>query len=115
LLDAIVPPFERATGVHVKRLPLSTAKALEYANLAGVDVVLLPAGAAFDKLAGPPPTYPPYRKELYPTPTAGTEPGPPDPPQPPGYIFNERRLVLWSELVLVGPPGDPRRPKQRND
>jgi tungstate transport system substrate-binding protein len=108
LLDAVLPPFEQSTGVRVKRLALTTAKALDYAGLAGVDVVLLPAGSAFDKLAGPAPTIPAFQPQPYPTPTAAVAgPGPAPAPQPLGYLFNERRLALWSAVVLLAPSGDP--------
>ncbi len=107
LLDVLLPPFEQSSGVRVKRLPLTTAKALEYASLAGVDVLLLPAGAAFDKLAGPAPTLPPFQSQPYPTPTVATGPLPEPSPQPFGYLFNERRLALWSELVVIAPADDP--------
>ncbi len=108
LLDALLPPFEAQSGLRVKRVSVSTAKALEYASLAGVDVVLLPAGTALDRLAGPAPTLPPFQFEPLPTPTAlsGTA-GPEPPPQPLGILYNERQLAFWSELVLVGPPSDP--------
>lgn len=111
LLDTILPPFEQSTGVRVKHLPLTTAKALDYARLAGVDVLLLPAGPAFDTLAGPAPTIPPYRPEPYPTPTALAGPAPEPSPQPLNFLYNERRLALWSQLVLVAPPTDPAKTK----
>lgn len=121
LLDALLPPYEQATGVKVKRLPLGTAKALAYADKAGVDVLLLPAGLAFDKLAGATPTYPPYQAKPFPTPTPGNLAYPtarPEDgeaaPQPPGFLFNERRVALWSELVLVTPTSDPLRLPEAN-
>ena len=46
LLNRLIPQYEQFSGVRVKRLPLSTTTALDYAKLAGVDVVLLPAGPA---------------------------------------------------------------------
>src|SRR4051812_2398804 len=70
LLDILIPPYEQANNVRVKRLPVTTAMGLDYARKAGVDVLLLPGGPALDPLGGPAPTFPPYRKELFPTPTA---------------------------------------------
>ncbi len=107
LLDVLLPPFEQSNGVRIKRLALTTAKALDYAALAGVDVLLLPAGPGFDKLAGPPPTVPPFQSQPYPTPTISSGLKPLPSPQPSAYLFAERQLALWSEMILVAPVGDP--------
>jgi tungstate transport system substrate-binding protein len=105
LLDIIIPPYEKASGVRVKRLPVTTATALDYASKAGVDVLLLPGGPALDKLGGPGPTYPPYQREPFPTPTAYAGPGQ-EPPLQPDALYNERKLALWSELVALAPVDD---------
>ncbi|MBN9393241.1 MAG: hypothetical protein J0I20_34735 [Chloroflexi bacterium] len=102
LLDVLLPPYEQANNVRVKRLPVTTAMGLDYASKAGVDVLLLPGGPALDALGGPAPTYPPYQRDLFPTPTAYTGPGPIPTPLP-GKLYNERRLALWTELVGLGP------------
>ncbi|HEX2914894.1 MAG TPA: hypothetical protein VH186_29140 [Chloroflexia bacterium] len=115
LLDAIIPPFEKANGVHVKRLPVSTTKALDYAALAGIDVTLLPAGSAFDKMAGPAPTIPPFQKEPFPTPTPNSGPLPDTTPLPWGYLYKDRQLALWSEVVLAAPANDPLKLGNLND
>ena len=114
LLNALVPAFEASSGVRVKRLPLTTGTALSDAAQAGVDVLLLPAGAGFDKLAGPSPVYPPYQQQPFPTPTAGPA-SQPIPPPLPGLLFNERRLALWSELAIIAPANDPLNLKSRPD
>lgn len=105
LLDIIIPPYEQANNVRVKRLPVTTALGLKYARNAGVDVLLLPGGPALDALGGPSPTYPPYQKELFPTPTAYAGPGP-EPELQPNLLYNERKLALWTELVALTPADD---------
>lgn len=106
LLDALIPPFEQANNVRVKRIPVTTALGLDYASKAGVDVLLLPGGPALDALGGPAPTMPPYQKDPYPTPTAYAGPGPEPELQPPGVLYNERRPALWTQLVALTPPDD---------
>lgn len=102
LLDVLLPPYEQANNVRVKRLPVTTAMGLDYARKAGVDVLLLPGGPALDDLGGPSPTYPPYQREPFPTPTAYAGPGP-EPAVLLGKLYNERRLALWTELVGLCP------------
>jgi tungstate transport system substrate-binding protein len=106
LLDIIIPPYEQANNVRVKRLPVTTAAGIDYALKAGVDVLLLPGGPALDQLGGPGPTYPPYQRESFPTPTAYAGPGPEPAPQPHPALYNERKLALWSELVALAPADD---------
>ncbi len=102
LLDIIIPPYEQANNVRVKRLPVTTALGLKYAGNAGVDILLLPGGPTLDTLGGPTPTYPPYQRDLFPTPTAYAGPGP-EPELQPNALYNERKLALWTELVALGP------------
>lgn len=103
LLDVILPPYEKSAGVRIKRLPLSTQTSLNYAALAGIDVVLLPGGTALDKLSGPQPTFAPFRPELYPTPTPHTTPAEPEEALAYNFLYYERKLAFWSKLVLLAP------------
>ena len=114
LLDQLLPPFEQQTGVHVKRVPVSTATALQYASNAGVDVVLLPAGPAFDNLAGPAPANPPYQAKPFPTPTVGTTPSL-IPPALPNLLYNERQVAFWDQLVILAPLNDTQQLKVHAD
>jgi ABC-type tungstate transport system permease subunit len=104
LLSVVVPPYEKANNVRVKRLTVDTKKSLEYADLAGIDVLLLPAGSALDsvKLTGAPARFPPFQAQPFPTPTTFATPDAPPPPVN-FALYYERQTAFWSSVVLLIP------------
>ena len=110
LLDIILPPFEQANKVRIKRLPVSYSQALAYAHEGGVDLLLTEynTGSDLAKLAGPAPEFPRYNTEYNDNPLAAPAPAS-QPTQAASFeaIMAERKLAFWSDLVLVGPANDP--------
>ncbi len=109
LLDVILPPFERANNLRIKRLPVSYEQALRYGEDGGVDALLVEYNTKPDlfKLAGAPPYIWPFRPEYFKDPLAAPTPVA-IPTATPSFdnILTERKLVFWSDLVLVGPADD---------
>jgi tungstate transport system substrate-binding protein len=109
LLERLLPPFEQANKVRVKLLPVSQAKALEYARNGGVDVLLveLSKSETLFKLAGAMPQPLPYQPEFNSNPLTAPTPLPQPKPTPSfDNIMTGRELAFWSDLVLVGPTDD---------
>lgn len=132
LPDAISARFEQQYNVKIKWLPVSTCKALNYANQdSRIDVMLISGGNLLDQpappdydfckdaplptdstagiLAGPAPTLPAYNAPATtPTPLVpSVAPLPSPTPLAIKYLWAERQRVFWSPLVLVGPTSDP--------
>jgi len=106
LITALIPPFEKANNLRIKLLPVDPLEALTYAREGGVEVLITSGGADLQKLAGEAPIIPPYSDKPLPTPTAAPEPTPTPTPLPFEVPFAERKVILWSPLVLVGPLDD---------
>jgi tungstate transport system substrate-binding protein len=109
LLDVLLPPFEKANNLRVKRLPVSYEKALAYAHDGGVDALLVETnkGQGLFNLAGAPPEIFPFEPKVNASPLTAPTPVP-QPTATPSFdnIMTQRKLAFWSDLVMVGPADD---------
>ncbi len=103
LMAALILPFEKANNLRIKLLPVDPLEALTYARNGGVEVLITSGGADLQKLAGEAPNIPAYSDKPLPTPAAAPEPTPTPTPLPFEVPFAERKVILWSPIVIVGP------------
>ncbi len=119
LLDVLLPPFEQANNLKVKKLAVSYGQALAYARDGGVDALLIESSnqPELANLAGGAPAIPAYNAEQNRNSLTQTTSSVAKPTFTPSFdnIMTARKLVFWADLVLVGPNSDVARVGEQYD